>query len=289
MESRENNSLYKEKLMITSLCNIRKIPKDMNLENTPKKIIENTPVKVTENEIKNRNGTSTIMNNSSFSFPKITYTSINQRNNYNRLQTNYSNYKKHKRPKIEISLKKMDLFIHPINRSVLEINRLIEIKENLVKKRFNELHKYKLQINPNNYYRNYGLNKYIEITNNNSKINNSLDYQFNNVSSYNNILLKEEENKLNTARDKKKSYKNIAINKYKDCSNLLRGVPPRMKNKYDSDYILTSFNEENGLVNTNSLWRGKNINDIIDNKTNLNFFKHFNKNSKNIGKLKAIE
>jgi len=289
MESRENNSLNKEKLMITSLCNIRKIPKDMNLENTPKKIIVNTPVKLTENEIKNRNRTSTIMNNSSLSFPKITYTSINQRNNYNKLQTNYSNYKKHKRPKIEISLKKMDLFIHPINRSVLEINKLIEIKENLIKKRFNELHKFKLQINPNNYYRNYGLNKYIEITNNNSKRNNSLDYKFNNVSSYNNILLKEEENKLNTARDKKKSYKNIAINKYKDCSYLLRGVPPRMKNKYDSDYILTSFNEENGLINSNSLWRGKNINDIIDNKTNLNFFKHFNRNSKNFGKLKAIE
>ena len=289
MESRENNSLNKEKLMITSLCNIRKIPKDMNLENTPKKIIVNTPVKLTENEIKNRNRTSTIMNNSSLSFPKITYTSINQRNNYNKLQTNYSNYKKHKRPKIEISLKKMDLFIHPINRSVLEINKLIEIKENLIKKRFNELHKFKLQINPNNYYRNYGLNKYIEIINNNSKRNNSLDYKFNNVSSYNNILLKEEENKLNTARDKKKSYKNIAINKYKDSSYLLRGVPPRMKNKYDSDYILTSFNEENGLINSNSLWRGKNINDIIDNKTNLNFFKHFNRNSKNFGKLKAKE
>ena len=148
MESRENNILRKD-LMITSLYNLRKILKEKDVCKIPYKKPENSPKKIIENEMKV--GTSTnISISSSLYFPKLNNSIINQRNNFSKLEPNYSNYKKHKRPKLEINLKKMELFIHPINKPVLEINKLIEIKENIIKKRFNELHNYKLQINPNN-------------------------------------------------------------------------------------------------------------------------------------------
>lgn len=280
MESKNDSFEEKENFLITSITNIKKTPR-----NSAKKS------KININE------TTTPTMNSKISFPKLNYktTFPNQRNNYSKLRTNYSNNTKNKKkkPKIEIGLKKLELFIHPINRSVLEIKGIRALKENLVKKRFNDLHRYKLQINPDNYYHTYGLNKFIIITNSNSnnKRNKSFNYQFNNVSSYNNILLKEDEDKININMNynKNKLYKNIKINNYKNNISLLKNVPCKLKNRKCNDYIINSFNEEKQLVNTNCLWRGRNINELINNKTNLNFFRNFIKNSKNIGKIKAIE
>ena len=268
MESNQQNSIKKEKILITTISNKKKTPK------------------ITEKKL---SGTITIRTDSKFLFPKLVYSTFspNQRNNYSNLQTTYSDYKKIKKPKIEIGLKKLELFIRPVNRSEKEINNLREIKENLVKKRFNELHKYKLQINPNNYYRNYGLNNYIIITNNNiNKKSYSLDYQYNNISSYNNIPLKNEERKMSLNINKKKFYKDIKKNNCKKNICLLKSVPFRMKSKRNGNHIFNSFNEDEILKNNNCLWRGKNINDIIHNKTNINFFKNFIKNSKNMGKIK---
>jgi hypothetical protein len=285
MKSRENSSSDRI-LMITSIYNKKEIAKEKNVERTPHKKSDKRPIKLTENEICS---TTNISNSSSLYFPKLKNSFANQRNNDNRLETNYSNYTKLKRPKITINLKKMELFIHPINKSVLEINKLIEIKDNLVKKRFNQLHNYKLQINPKNYYHNYGLNEFIEITNNNTKKNKSLDYQYNNISSYNNIILKKEDNKHNTSRGKTKIYRNIGTNISKNNSHLITSVPLTLKNKNKKghNYIIININEENDFFNTNSIWRFKNINDIINNKTNLNFFKNFIKNSRYMGKLKT--
>jgi hypothetical protein len=285
MKSRENSSSDRI-LMITSIYNKKEIAKEKNVERTPHKKSDKRPIKLTENEICS---TTNISNSSSLYFPKLKNSFANQRNNDNRLETNYSNYTKLKRPKITINLKKMELFIHPINKSVLEINKLIEIKDNLVKKRFNQLHNYKLQINPKNYYHNYGLNEYIEITNNYSKRNRnkSLDYQYNNISSYNNIRLKTEENKNSPGKGKIKFYKNISVDKNKKSPNLLTSVPLRIKGKRGHNYIIANFNEETDFVNTNAIWRGKKMNDIINNKTNLNFFKDFTKNAKYLGKVKT--
>jgi hypothetical protein len=287
MKSKENSSLNKE-LMVTSLYNIRKSLKDKNIENISYKKPIKIPIKLKNNEI-NDGTTINLSKSSSLYFPKLNNTISNKRNNSSKLETYYSNYKKHKKPKIEISLKKMESFIRPINKHVLEINKLNEIKENLIKKRFNELHNYKLQINPNNYYHNYGLNEFIEITNNNTKKNKSLDYQYNNISSYNNIILKKEDNKHNTSRGKTKIYRNIGTNISKNSSHLLTSVPLTLKNKNKKghNYIIININEENDFFNTNSIWRFKNINDIINNKTNLNFFKNFIKNSRYMGKLKT--
>ena len=286
MKPKENSSLNKE-LMITSLYNIRKSLKEKNIEKKSYKKPIKIPIILKNNEI--NDGTTINLNkSSSLYFPKLNNTIANQRNNSSKLETFYSNYKKHKKPKIEISLKKMESFIRPINKPVLEISKLIEIKENLIKKRFTDLHNYKLQINPNNYYHNYGLNEFIEITNNNTKKNKSLDYQYNNISSYNNIYLKKEDNKFNTSRGKTKIYGNIGTNINKDNSHLLTSVPLTLKNKKGHNYKTININEENDFFNTNSIWRFKNINDIIHNKTNLNFFKNFIKNSKYMGKLKTI-
>ena len=268
MESNQQTSIKKEKILITTISNKNKTPK-----NTEKKL----------------SGTITARTDPKFLFPKLAYTTFspNQRNNYSNLQTTYSNYKKIKNSQIEIGLKKMELFIRPVNRSEKEINNLREIKKNLVKKRFNELHKYKLQINPNNYYRNYGLNNYIIITNNNSnKKSYSHDYQYNNISSYNNIALKDEDKKMSLHLNKNKFYKDIKKSNCKKNLCLLKSVPFRAKSKRNDDHIINSFNDDEILKNNNSLWRGKNINDIIRNKTNINFFKNFIKNSKNMGKIK---
>ena len=269
MESNQQNSIETEKSLITSISNKYKTPK-----NKEKKI----------------SGPITARTDSKFFFPKLVYSTFspNQRNNYSNLQTTYSSYNKIKKPKIEEGLQKMELFIRPVNRSEKEINNLREIKENLVKKRFKELHKFKLQINPNNYYRNYGLNNYIIITNNNrrKKKNYSLDYQYNNISSYNNIPIKEEERKMVTNINKNKLYKEIKKINYKKNISFLKNIPFRAKSKRNNDYIISRFNEDKILANNNSLWRGKNINDVIHNKTNINFFKNFIKNSKNIGKIK---
>ena len=283
MKSRENSSSDRV-LIITSIYNKKEIAREQNIEKTPHKKSDKRPIKLTENEICS---TTNISNSSSLYFPKLKNSFTNQRNNDIRLETNYSNYTKLKKPKITINLKKMELFIHPINKSVFEINKLIEIKDNLVRKRFNQLHNYKLQINPKNYYHNYGLNEYIEITNNNSKRNKSLDYRYNNISSYNNIRLKKEENKDNTYPKKIKLYKNRTVDKNKKSPNLLTSVPLRIKGKKGHDYIIANFNEETDFVNTNAIWRGKKMNDIINNKTNLNFFKNFTKNAKYLGKLRT--
>ena len=276
MEANEEYLLEKEKFLKTSVSITRRSPKNESLFNN-----------INEPTITNTISTTT------FSFPKKKYITIveNQRNHLYNLHPNYSNYKKVKKKKIDISLKNMELFIHPINKTVLETDRLRAIQEKMIRKKFNEMYKYKLQINPNNYYHSFGLNNFIIITNKNSKIkNNSYDYKFNNISSHNYIKLKNEENKaaiMNT--NKKYISKSIKINKFKNNLNLLKNIPSRIKNKNSNNHIINSFNEEKGLVNINSLWRGKNINDIIHNKTNLNFFKNFIKNSKYIGKIKSIK
>ena len=311
MESKDNSFIEKENFLITSVSKIKKTP--INIETNT----EQKPIKINE--------TARITNSKSC-FPEINYkTSFpNERNNYFKLKTNKTHYKNIKKQKIDIGLKKMELFIHPINKTVLEINGIKAMKENLIKQKFIDLHKFKLQINPDNYYHNYGLNKYIIITNNNrNKRNHSFNFHFNNVSSYNNLILKEEEDKINMNINKskkklynnvkicnyknnlilkeeedkinmninkKKLYKNIKLCNYKNNISVLKNFPCRLNARNPNDHIINSFTEENGLLeNTNSLWRGKNINDIINNKTNLNFFQNFIKNSKHIGKLKSLE
>ena len=272
MNSKLHNNLEKEKFLITSVSSKDKTPNSI------------------EKKSKNYFGSKTARADTEY-FPKLTYASMspNIRNNFNYEKIN-SNFKKKKKQKNDEGLKKIELFIKPINRSVKEINNLRALKENLVKKRFNELHKFKLQINPNNYYHNYGLNDYIIITHNNrNKRNHSYDYKYNNISSYNNMFVRDEIKKTTINMNKNKFYRNIKINNFKKNICLLKNIPNRIKNKNKKDFIINSFNDEKYFENNNSLWRGKNINDIISNKTNINFFKNFIKNSKKIGKIKLEE
>lgn len=248
-----DNSIIKNKIIITSISQTNRTLNNYYIERNTKM-------------------------NSELSFPKISYTftSPSQRNNFNCLKTTYSDYRTLKKPKIELNLKKMELFIRPIYKSVLEKNGIKALKESLTKKKFNELHKYKLEINPKNYYHNYGLNNYIVITNNKKKKNYSSDYQYNNISSYNNIFKPKEE--------KKSTIKSVQIRK-KEKEILLKSLPYRLKNARNNNGIIKTFNNAT-LADDNSIWRIKNINQMIPNSIDLDFLNNFIKYSKSMGKIK---
>ena len=167
----------------------------------------------------------------------------------------------------------MRTFLVPVNKTNLERNKIHNIKKNLILKRFKELHKYKLKINPKNYYHNYGLNKYIIITNKNKSRNS--DYKYNNISSYNNILkIKKENKKFLTVNNNKK-----------EKEFLLKSLPSKLKNARNNNGILKSSDNDN-FTEEYSIWRGKNINEMTHNSIDYDFLKKFNKNYKSIGKIK---
>ena len=96
--------------------------------------------------------------------------------------------------KKKLNLKSIEAFINPKIKSLCEIKKLRKIKEKLSIQKFNNFHRYKLFINPNNYYHNYGLDKLLIINNNRNKTENK--YQYNNISSYNNVFFQKEESKI---------------------------------------------------------------------------------------------
>ena len=178
--------------------------------------------------------------------------------------------------KEKIFMRNMKTFISPLNKINLEKKKLDKIKQNLVLKRFKELHNYKLKINPKNYYHNYGLNTNIIITNKFKDKENNNDYKYNNISSYNNIFKVKEEKKKIKVKIKKKE---------KEKEFLLKCLPYRLKNvKYNSG-VIQAFNKET-LTEENSIWRTKNINEMIHNSIDFDFLNNFMKNSKSMGKLK---
>jgi len=208
------------------------------------------------------------------SFPKIRYKTFNKNKNFKTIPLRNSK-------KEELFIKNMKTFIAPISKTILEKKELNKIKNNLILKRFKELHNYKLKINPKNYYHNYGLNDFILITNKNkNKSRNNDDYKYNNISSYNNIIKTEEEK-----YDKKtKIIKSVK----KEKEMLLTNVPYRLKNANSNKGIM-KFDKNDTLFGKNSIWRGKNINEMIHNSINFDFFQIFLKNSKSMGKIKFFK
>ena len=277
MENAGQNN--KVKLLITSMSDRSQIKNSSNYSEPKIKNI---------NKINRSNFINPI-----FSFPKLLYSSTNKgnRNFINEIKKNYSNWEKMKITENKINLKKMELFLHPLNKLSTEKIGIKTLKENLIKNKFNQFHKYKLKINPKNYYHNYGLNNFILITSNNSNKKNEnsyLDYQFNNVSSYNSTFFKkEEEKRIKTEKkDKFNNLKNSKSNKIYLSS--LKNIPiHRIKSEF-SDYVIKTFNDDKKLVNINSLYRSKNINELINNSANLNFFKYYFKHHQSLGKLKEI-
>ena len=204
------------------------------------------------------------------SFPKINKT-FNKNKNYKTILSR--NTKRE-----ELFIKNMKTFIAPLSKTILEKKEMNKIKKNLIFKRFKELHNYKLKINPKNYYHNYGLNDFILITNKNkNKSRNNDGYKYNNISSYNNIKT-EEEKKYNKNNRIIKS-----VNKEK-----LTNVPYRLKNAKSNKGIM-KYDNNDTLFGKNSIWRGKNINEIIRNNINFDFFQIFSKNSKSTGKIKFFK
>ena len=179
--------------------------------------------------------------------------------------------------KEKIFIRNMKSFVAPISKSSIEKNKINLIKKKLRLKKFKELHKYKLEINPKNYYHNYGLNEYIIISNKNRSRNS--DFRYNNISSYNNIF-KAKEKIINTIK--------INNNFKKEKKLLLKCLPYRLTNSRNNNGILNFFNKEN-LTEENSIWRGKNINNMIHTSINFDFLKIFNKNYRTMGKLKSIK
>ena len=200
----------------------------------------------------------------SFSFPKIRYS----KNLYK-----------------TVEIKNLQKFISPNYKTSLEITNFKKIKKKLTNRKFIELHKFKLKINPKNFYNNYGLNDYLLIINNkNDKSKNYNDYRYNNISSYNNKFKIKEEKKNNGINSISENFKKNS----KEFS--LKRVPYRLKNQRKQNGIMKYFfNDEKTLFDVNSIWRGKNINDLIHTTINFNFFDNFRINSRTIGKIKFHE
>ena len=200
----------------------------------------------------------------SFSFPKIRYS----KNLYK-----------------TVEIKNLQKFISPNYKTTLEITNFKKIKKKLTIRKFIELHKFKLKINPKNFYNNYGLNDYLLIINNkNDKSKNYNDYRYNNMSSYNNKFKIKEEKKNNGINSISENFKKNS----KEFS--LKRVPYRLKNQRKQNGIMKYFfNDEKTLFDVNSIWRGKNINDLIHTTINFNFFDNFRINSRTIGKIKFHE
>jgi hypothetical protein len=201
------------------------------------------------------------------SFPKIRYRTLDK--------SEYSNFKVDKSKEEKIFLRNLKKFISPINKSNLEIKEFKNIKKNLIINKFKEMHNYKLKINPKNYYKNFGLNEFITISTKNKNKSRNNTYRYNNISSYNNIFKTEDDIKNNLV---------VTQNK-KDKELLLTCIPYLLKKSKNNNGIFKFFNNKK-LIDEYSIWRGKNINDMIHNNINLDFFKNFLNNSKSLGKIK---
>ena len=201
------------------------------------------------------------------SLPRIRYRTLDK--------NEHSNFKIDELKKEKIFLRNMKKFISPINKSNLEIKEFKKIKKNLILNKLKEMHNYKLKINPKNYNKNFGLNDFITISTKNKSKSRNNTYKYNNISSFNNIFKANEDNKNNLIMTQNK----------KDKELLLTCVPYILKNSKNNNGIFKFFNDKK-LIDEYSIWRGKNINNMIHNNINLDFFKNFLKNSKSLGKIK---
>jgi hypothetical protein len=213
----------------------------------------------------------TISNTNNY-FPKIRHKTLKK--NEEKLRIIPFIFAKNER----INLRNMKTFIAPINKTIIETNRLKNIKKNLVLKRFKELHKFKLEINPKNYYHNYGLNNYIIITNKEKNRSRNIDYKYNNISSYNNIFKAKKENKITLTTRKSKKGKEI----------LLKNLPYRL-NRARNDNGILKFSNSGTLTDENSIWRGKNINEMIHTSIDFDYLNVFKKDYKSMGKVKFFK
>ena len=247
----ETNFLSQNNILITSRNFRKNSPKiDEEKENTESKTILGT----------------------NLSFPKIRYKTLDKKEE----KLNIIPFILSKNEKMY--LRNMKKFIVPINRTIIETNRLKNIKKNLVLKRFKEFHKYKLEINHKNYYHDYGLNNYIIITNKKKNKSINLDYKYNNISSYNNIFKASEANK-----------NAIKTRNYKKGKELfLKNLPYRL-NRARNDNGILKFSNNGTLTDENSIWRGKNINEIIHTSIDFDYLSVFKKNYGSMGKIKFIK
>ena len=159
-------------------------------------------------------------------------------NNLARLTTNsniYLNSPIHNK----LNLKKIQCFIHPSLESLSEKDKINDLKKKLEKKRFNQLHNYKLKINPNNIFHDYGLSNYIKINSPLRFYNKSTDRYFNNISSYNYTKTEEKKSEINSS---------TAYNLKMRINNMMKSL--RLKNIPSKDTSkLNNFLFENFSVN----------------------------------------
>ena len=220
----------------------------------------------------NENIESKTILDTNLSFPKIRYKTLDKKEE----KLNIIPFILSKNEKI--FLRNMKKFIEHDNRTKIETYRLKNIKKSLVLKRFKELHKYKLEINPKNYYHNYGLNNYIIITNKKKNRSRNIDYKFNNISSYNNIFKAQEEDKSSKIESKSKKRKDLS----------LKSLPYRL-NRARNDNGILKFSNNGTITDENSIWRGKNINEMIHTSIDFDYLNLFKKNYKSMGKIKFIK
>ena len=222
------------------------------------------------------------------------FTLPNLSNNISMLKTSELIMRKNSPKHTKINLKKMQNFIKPPTKYSLEKNKLNELKKRLIQKKFKELHNYKLKINPDNIFHDYGLSKYIKINSTSNFKNKCINRYHNNISSYNRTKTEEKKNGIDLL-----TKTNLKIRKNKTMESVqLENIPSKNTNTlYNFIFKTFSINDKksnflenaedkNEILGINdSMFRKQNINDFVETSSTMYFFKEFKKKSKTMGKL----
>ena len=134
------------------------------------------------------------------------------------------------------------------------------------KKRFNKLHNYKLKINPNNIFYDYGLSNYMKINSPLKFYNKRTDRHFNNISSYNYTKTEEKKSEINSSTEYslKMRINNVKWFFYLKISHLIK--------KRNLFKTIEVKNKKFGINDTFVEW---DINDYFKNNSIFYFFKEY--------------
>ena len=271
--SRSKSLLSNREFLITSIKNRSKtLPNDSQDFNLL------TKSKISTNSFKTLNN--------KFTLPNVS-------NNLSKLTTNIT-FHSSSSLNTKINLKKLRNFIKPSLKCLLEKNKINELKKRLEKKRFTELHKYKLKINPNNLFHDYGLSNYIKIKSSLNFFKKRQNIYHNNISSYNHKKIEEKKTGSDLLINPNLIVKRNNISKCvrltnvpsKDTNILNNFMFKTLSSDETEKNLLENIEDKNEILGINdSMFRKRNINDFIETSSSMYFFKKFSGKSRTLGKL----
>lgn len=197
----------------------------------------------------------------------------------------------------------IDNFINPDKKYHSVNKKLILLRKKFMMERNRDLKLFRLKTNPFFYKTNdYGLSDFISIKHKTNKANKKNKTKNLENKEHNNELnelekyFKNNEEKKGEIKTKlilkskmKPEDKANSIDKNQTTSSFFRSnktkyreyFPCRLK---DNEEYCKVYPKGRGLIFTDSIWRKKNMNEIIENSTSINFFKAMRTHSKSFGK-----